>query len=336
MPSEPSSPEAPQNREQTSARAGWWKAGIALVFFLAAGSLGWQLRPTAADTPSVVGPSITIVADQPGFGATLGMSLSAGGRQAAQSSKLTLTITPTLAVRRLTRLTVVFSNFPLHLSGSSITPVGSASIGTSSIAAGLAPLAATPARDKDDYVVREVLQPGSQPPPPLAINATARAAIGAGAKGSQLRVALPDVINELPGDYLPALYPASSEFAGVLNLPPSVLPRPAYQPALQAGQSSFFWAQAPLSGFQILSGDPPTLLGNHGWTWNGINNATVLAENVKMEASQQNELFFSGVLLGLAGAALLTALAEGIGAFVERAGRRKSASPKDTIPDPAP
>jgi len=55
-----------------------------------------------------------------------------------------------------------------------------------------------------------------------------------------------------------------------------------------------------------------------------------------MEASQQNELFFSGVLLGLAGAALLTALAEGIGASVERAGRRKSASPKDTVPDPAP
>ena len=67
---------------------------------------------------------------------------------------------------------------------------------------------------------------------------------------------------------------------------------------------------APLSEFQVLSGDPPTTLLGSEWAWNGINGATVLAANVAAEDDAQVHLFWSGLALGLAGGALITAVLE--------------------------
>lgn len=52
-------------------------------------------------------------------------------------------------------------------------------------------------------------------------------------------------------------------------------------------------------------GDDPTLLGGDSWTWIGVNGVTMLAASVSAQDNQQNDLFYSGVFLGVAAGALI-------------------------------
>ena len=54
----------------------------------------------------------------------------------------------------------------------------------------------------------------------------------------------------------------------------------------------------------------PTLLGGDSWTWIGINGVTMLAANVSAQDNQQNDLFHSGVFLGVAASALIAFFTE--------------------------
>lgn len=65
-----------------------------------------------------------------------------------------------------------------------------------------------------------------------------------------------------------------------------------------------------LASYQYLAGDAPTLLNGTGWTWTGINGATVLAANVIAEGTQQNDVFYSGIFLGVAAGAAIAFIAE--------------------------
>lgn len=81
-------------------------------------------------------------------------------------------------------------------------------------------------------------------------------------------------------------------------------------PVLQAGQSTLTSVDPGLAGYQYLAGDAPTLLNGSGWTWTGINGATVLAAHLSAEDTQQSNVFKSGVFLGIAASAAIALVAE--------------------------
>jgi hypothetical protein len=81
-------------------------------------------------------------------------------------------------------------------------------------------------------------------------------------------------------------------------------------PVLQAGQSMLTSGGLGLAGYQYLAGDAPTLLNRAGWTWTGVNGATVLAADLTAEDTQQNNVFYSGIYLGVAAAAAIAFVTE--------------------------
>ena len=138
--------------------------------------------------------------------------------------------------------------------------------------------------------------------------------IGEIAKGGQLRVAFPTFAGETPGSQYTA--PACGT-NGTLNaticasLGSSAAQANWSVPDLQAGQSTLASGDPGLlASYQYLAGDAPTLLNGSGWTWKGINGATVLAANVISEANQQNDVFYSGIFLGVAAAAAIAFITE--------------------------
>ena len=57
------------------------------------------------------------------------------------------------------------------------------------------------------------------------------------------------------------------------------------------------------------------------WSWNGVSNVTVIAEDVSAADAAQMRLFQSGILLGMAGAGVFTVVLEFFGAL--QAGKRR-------------
>lgn len=74
-------------------------------------------------------------------------------------------------------------------------------------------------------------------------------------------------------------------------------------PLLEAGTTAFSSADPALRDYQYLAGDNPTLLGTTTWMWSGINGVTMLAASVSAQDNEQNDLFYSGLLLGVAAGA---------------------------------
>jgi hypothetical protein len=81
-------------------------------------------------------------------------------------------------------------------------------------------------------------------------------------------------------------------------------------PVLQAGQSTLTSGGLGLAGYQYLAGDAPTLLNETGWTWSGVNGATVLAADVAAEDASQTNVFNSGIYLGIAASAAIAFITE--------------------------
>ena len=150
---------------------------------------------------------------------------------------------------------------------------------------------------------------------------TSEQQIGEITKGGQLRVAFPTFTGETPGSQFSA--PACGTQGSLTGGPDAPIcaslsgsPGSAAQarwsvPTLQAGQSTLASGDPGLlASYQYLAGDAPTLLNGSGWTWTGINGATMLAANVTAEGTQQNNVFYSGIYLGVAAAAAIALITE--------------------------
>jgi hypothetical protein len=112
--------------------------------------------------------------------------------------------------------------------------------------------------------------------------------------------------------------PVTEEFPD-LALPHSLhLPARLYQPTQQFASESFYDFDVDSSNYSVLAGDPPEV-DEGSWVWKDTNDVTLLAENVAAQASEQTRTFWSGVLLGVAGAGLITVALEVVGAFQARA-----------------
>lgn len=255
----------------------WIKVVAAFVLAAMAGGIGWLLRNSTS----------------------------------SHVSTLQLTITPTQASRPVV-FTVTLSNFPRHTTGTPLVPLAEPPATSAGIArfgpASQAQPRAGP-RYADYYVQQVFPAAGSPGPGPIVI--TSAAPLGEDEAGTQLRVAIPRIVGEVPGVRIPAGKTGQTLYAGSASAPGFF--GSAFVPTLLPGLSTFTVRSppaAPLADFQVLAGDPPTTLLGREWAWNGINGATVLAANVAAQDDAQIRLFWAGLALGLAGGAVVTGVIE--------------------------
>jgi hypothetical protein len=223
---------------------------------------------------------VTVVTNDPNpFAGSVNMSLFTSG-QKQQLHNLRLTITPSSPVPQHTKVEVLFGKVP--------QPIPS-----------LKPGIVSSAQSGKEYY--EVLSPIVTPTGTQTYMGTytSRQQIGEITKGGQLRVAFPTFAGETPG----------SQYT--VSLGGSAAQARWSVPTLQAGQSTLASGDPGLlASYQYLAGDAPTLLNGSGWTWTGINGATMLAANVLAEGTQQNNVFYSGIFLGVAAAAAIAFVTE--------------------------
>jgi len=274
----------------SSVRAGLYLAA-AIVFFM----LGNHFKPGSEPQLPVREPTVNVLTNDPAFAGSVNMSLSASGQQ-NQLYSLKLTITPASAVPQGTSVRVTFGSVP--------QPIPSLKTGSFS----------SPQGGKEYY---EAASPTATATGAQTYSATYTSGqqIGEDASGGRLRVAFPSFTGETPGKQYsaPACSPQGSLAAPQYAALCASLGSDAAQwsvPVLQAGQSTLISGDPGLAGYQYLTGDSPTLLNGSGWTWTGINGATVLAADVAAEDTQQNNVFYSGIYLGVAASAAIALVAE--------------------------
>jgi hypothetical protein len=272
----------------SSVRAGLFLAA-AIVFFL----LGNHYGPGSEPQLQVRNPTVTVLTTDPAFTGSVNMSLSASGQQ-NQLYSLKLTITPATAVPPGTKVRVTFGHVP--------KPIPSLKTGSFS----------SPSGGTEYYEPATPPATGTQT---YSATYTSGQQIGEAASGGRLRVTFPAFAGETPGKQYsaPACSPqgslASPQYAALCA---SLGSNPAQWsvPVLQAGQSTVTSDDPGLAGYQYLTGDSPTLLNGSGWTWTGINGATVLAADVAAEDAQQSNVFHSGIYFGVAASAAIAFVAE--------------------------
>jgi hypothetical protein len=149
--------------------------------------------------------------------------------------------------------------------------------------------------------------------------------LGSVAGGSKLRIVFPLVVNEeLTPAELPFVPPIIGEHGSLIKNPPP-LPKQLYPTDIAPATTEYFGIGEDLSNFQVLSGDPPALTPNRFWSWNGLSNVTVLAQDLVAADAEQKQLFWSGILIGVAGGGAIAFALELIGLGEEVSKRRKDA-----------
>jgi hypothetical protein len=129
--------------------------------------------------------------------------------------------------------------------------------------------------------------------------------IGENSHGAQLRVAFPNFVGEEPGyQSFRACGSAASRTASYSTICKQLRNQSQRAtPLLEANTTTFSSADPALEDYQYLAGDNPTLLGGNRWRWSGINGVTMLAASVPAQDNEQDDLFYSGLLLGVAAGA---------------------------------
>jgi hypothetical protein len=286
--------------EKTGMSAVVWSSARACVFLAAAivfFMLGYPLKPGSEPQLTVDEPTVTVLTNDPHFAGSVSMSLFASGLQ-HQLYNLNLTITPATQVPQSTPVEVAFGNVPQPIPGLKTGIVSSAQSGNQYF----------------KVLYPTVTKTGAQM---YTDTYTSAQQFGEKAQGGRLRVAFPTFTGETPGSQFTA--PACGAQGSLTGGPDAAvcasLPGGAAQatwsvPVLQAGQSTLTSGGLGLAGYQYLAGDAPMLLNETGWTWTGVNGATVLAADVAAEDASQTNVFKSGIFLGVAAAAAIAFIAE--------------------------
>jgi hypothetical protein len=149
--------------------------------------------------------------------------------------------------------------------------------------------------------------------------------LGVLAGGSKLRIVFPLVVNEeLTPDQLSSQSLSTGELGSTIKTTPP-LPEHLYMPDITPATTEYDGVDEDLSNFQTLSGDPPALTPNRTWSWNGVSNVTVLAQDLVAADAEQKRLFWSGILIGVAGGGAIALALELIGLGEKLSRRRKDA-----------
>jgi hypothetical protein len=139
--------------------------------------------------------------------------------------------------------------------------------------------------------------------------------LGSANGGSRLQIYFPFVENEgvlspvelsslpLPGNLIIA-----AQIENLLSVPEQL-----YEPDIAPATTEYINRSEDLSNFQALSGDPPALTPDGSWSWNGVGNVTVLTQDLVAANDEQNHIFWSGILFGVAGGGAIALALELIG-----------------------
>jgi len=267
----------------------WLRVIVTLVVAVGLGAWGFLLRPSTAKPISVSVPKITVLASEPDVTATIDMTLSSNLSQAPPYS-LTLTITPADPSQSV-KFAVSFSSFPKPASGSGHL--------RHSHNAYYAVISSTPGLYGAASQTKLFSYTSYQP-------------IGENSHGPQLRVAFPDLIGEQPGSPSAQVCGLAASLRASFTTICTQLGNQSewVPPLLEAGTTTFSSPHPALGSYQYLAGDDPTLLGGNRWTWSGINGVTMLAASVQAQDNEQNDLFYAGLLLGVAAGAGIACIAE--------------------------
>jgi len=286
-------PAVPPDRDKRRPRSerfwSWLRVVVLLLAAIGLGAWGSQLRPSAAKPISVSLPKITVLADKPNATATVDMTLSSNLRETPPYS-LTLTITPANASQSV-KFAVSFGHFPRPASGTG-------------------PLHRS--RNASYTVIYSSPGPSGAASRSKPFTYTSSRPIGENSLGAQLRVAFPDLGGKQPGSpstqgcgVAASLLGSYSTICNQLGNQPHWTP-----PLLEAGTTTFSSPDPALGDYQYLAGDNPTLLGGNRWMWSGINGVTMLASSVQAQDNEQNDLFYAGLLLGVAAGAGIMCITE--------------------------
>lgn len=261
----------------------WLRVVVLLLVTIGLGVWGYLLRPSAAKPISVFEPTITVLANKQDVTATVDMTLSSNLGHTPPYS-LTLTITPTNPKQGV-EFAVSFRGFPTPASGTSPNLHMS----------------------HDAYYSVINATPGLSGAAAQSPRFTFKSAhpIGENSHGAQLRVAFPNLVGEEPGyQSFQACGSAANRTASYSTICKQLRNQSQWAtPLLEADTTTFSSADPALEDYQYLAGDNPTLLGGNRWRWSGINGVTMLAASVPAQDNEQDDLFYSGLLLGVAAGA---------------------------------
>lgn len=267
----------------------WLRVAVLLLVALGLGVWGYLLRPSAAKRLSVFLPKITVLANKRDVTATVDMTLSSNLSQTPPYS-LTLTITPANPSQSV-KFAVSFGGFPTPASGTG--PLHGSHNAYYTVINSTPGLFGAASRGKPFTFT------SSQP-------------IGENSQGAQLRVAFPDLIGEQPGTPSSQACGLAASLVGSYSTICTQLGnQPQWAPTLlEAGTTTFSSPDPALGNYQYLAGDSPTLLDGNRWMWSGINGVTMLAASVQAQDNEQNDLFYAGLLLGVATGAGISCITE--------------------------
>ena len=319
---------------------------VAALFTIGFGLAGFSLRPADENVPDPPTPSIQILTDRPGVSLSVTVSMFMDSKARSEIARRTssgatthflspprpdnqifLNIATTGRLTQPVNLVIELNGFPPTRAEGGLEGLTllQPEIPKSQPRAGTfrAKSASTAAFPLHSYVISELMYPISSAPSIGGLALDSDYQTGTAVSATQIRLSLPVVNESSASDQgqppsVPKGEPAADWFPDQL-VPRSLhLPARLYQPALQFASESFYDFDIDSSNYEILSGDPP-VIDEGTWSWRDTNDVTVLAENLTAQASEQTRTFWSGVLMGVAGAGLITVALEAIGAVQVRA-----------------
>ena len=330
----------------------WAKALLATILAGLAIGVGIALKPAKPLARDIVQPTITIFASEPDVSAVVTMSAypypatpgpSATGTSSTGTGTNGTPATPLpgyefdIGLKVLSPRTsgvtflLLLGDFPQVLSPGVIGLESALTIPAPSAVSAVLPVPTQDAAGHADFVAFRDFVPAKsaaarakRPSVPTVKIATQYSVVSRGS-GPELQVAFPLVLDEKPG---PTLLPTQSISVGSLlgaYRPTNLSGEPVgyYEPILQSGNTQYHPDSGTnLADYQTLAGTAPVIRPAGAWSWAGISDVSLLAQDALTADVDQEHLFWDGVAWGVAGAGVIAAVIEGVTAFQERQTRR--------------
>jgi hypothetical protein len=311
---------------------------------LAAVVVGLWLKPSKPLARDIVQPTITIFASQPDVSAVVAMSAKANRPAVTATASAATTCSTTtppgpgyeldIALKVLTprtsvvRFVLLLGDFP-RIFSTMVSGLTASAAGQPATA--LSEVLPVPGQDAQGYA--DYLAFGKFVPP---LTAAARAkrpseptvrimtqySVVSRSSGSELQVAFPIVLDEkVASSPLP---PAQSfpitTLLGAYHLPTDLSGEGGlyYEPSLEPGDIEYRPGSGTnLADYQTLAGTGPVIRPAGAWSWAGLSDVSLLAQDVLTADIDQEHLFWDGVAWGVVGAAGIAFVLELVSAIQE-------------------
>jgi hypothetical protein len=159
-----------------------------------------------------------------------------------------------------------------------------------------------------------------------------------------LQVAFPVVLDEKSASLPPPRqsFALSKLLGGYQNWSAAItggVPAGYYVPSLESGDNQYRPGNGTnLADYQTLAGTTPVIRPAGAWSWAGISDVSLLAQDALTADVDQEHLFWDGVAWGVVGAGGIAAVLEFVSALqgeLARRARERASSNPEMVTDPA-